>query len=88
MSDPYQKHNDQEMVPMQRSDGEWQMLLYLSKKEISAITKERDALKAGYLEAIEDIESWAGYASAYFQDKHDLRGCLEKHRTRTTTGEG
>lgn len=33
-------------------------------------------------EAAEDIESWAGYASAYFQEKHDLAGTLKKWRDR------
>jgi hypothetical protein len=32
------------------------------------------------LEAVEDIESWAGYASEYFQTKHDLAGCIAAHR--------
>jgi hypothetical protein len=27
-------------------------------------------------EAREDIEDWGAYASQYFQDKHDLKGCL------------
>lgn len=31
-------------------------------------------------EAITDIEDWAAYASPYFQEKHDLAGCLERHR--------
>lgn len=38
------------------------------------------ALKAGYAEAIEDIDSWAAYAGGYFHEKHDLQGCLEQHR--------
>ncbi len=31
-------------------------------------------------EAIEDIDSWASYASDYFQQKHDLAGTLAKYR--------
>jgi hypothetical protein len=31
-------------------------------------------------EAVEDIEDWGGYASQYFQDKHDLRGCIATYR--------
>jgi hypothetical protein len=27
-------------------------------------------------EAREDIDNWAGYASTYFVEKHDLAGCL------------
>lgn len=37
-------------------------------------------MEAALAEAIDDIESWGGYASEYFQDKHDLPGCLVKHR--------
>jgi DNA repair ATPase RecN len=38
-------------------------------------------LERCYAEAIEDIESWGAYASQYFQEKHDLEGCLRQHRT-------
>lgn len=38
------------------------------------------ALEGGYLDAIVDIGSWAGYASEYFQEKHDLEGTLNDHR--------
>jgi len=42
---------------------------------------ERVALLESTLEeAIADIESWAGYASEYFQDKHDLPNCLKSYR--------
>ena len=30
------------------------------------------------IEAREEVESWAAYASPYFQDKHDLAGVLAK----------
>lgn len=36
-------------------------------------------------EAINDVEEWAAYASPYFQEKHDLAGCLEKHRAALST---
>lgn len=36
-------------------------------------------------QAIADIEDWAAYASPYFQEKHDLAGCLENHRTALST---
>ena len=31
-------------------------------------------------EAIEDVEDWSGYATEYFQKKHNLEGCLKGHR--------
>ena len=37
------------------------------------------ALVEGYQEAIEDIRSWAAYATDYFQHKHDLKGCIARH---------
>jgi chromosome segregation ATPase len=37
-------------------------------------------LRLHYLEAIEDIEEWGGYASSYFQNKHDLAGTVAEHR--------
>ena len=53
-----------------------------AEKQISSLldAKQRIArLEAGYREAIEDIECWGSYASGYFQDKHDLQGCLRGH---------
>lgn len=44
------------------------------------LVDELRELLDGYAEAIEDIQSWASYASDYFQDKHDLEGCLAQHR--------
>ena len=38
------------------------------------------ALVEGYQEAIEDIQSWAAYATDYFQHKHDLKGCIARHQ--------
>ena len=40
---------------------------------------ERDALRAGYTECLEDLQDWAAYASAYFQTKHDLAGDIARH---------
>jgi hypothetical protein len=46
------------------------------KHLLDRITK----LEAGYREAISDIADWSAYASDYFQEKHDLAGCLARHR--------
>lgn len=37
-------------------------------------------LEALMMEAYEDVHSWGGYASDYYQKKHDLTGCAEKYR--------
>jgi hypothetical protein len=55
--------------------------------ELSSLRAEVVRLRKGYAEAIDDIESWAGYASEYFQSKHDLAGTLAQHRA-LLTGEG
>lgn len=44
------------------------------------VLSERDRLRALAEEAIESIEDWAGYADAYFQNKHDLQGELARLR--------
>lgn len=46
------------------------------------------ALLEALKEAVEDIEAWAGYASDYFRNKHDLQGTLEKHRAAIAQAEG
>ncbi len=51
-----------------------------ARSALAAAEARERGLRTGYAEAIEDIESWAGYASTYFQEKHDLKGCLERHR--------
>ncbi len=37
-------------------------------------------LEGALREAIESVEDWAGYASAYFREKHDLEGEVKKLR--------
>ncbi|MFV3090206.1 hypothetical protein ACNJYG_06890 [Pseudomonas sp. GW6] len=47
---------------------------------IQDLRAELAAARVLLLEAAEDIESWGAYASAYFQEKHDLAGCAMKYR--------
>ena len=51
--------------------------------ENAALREQIAQVKA---DAYEDIESWAGYASSYFLEKHDLAGCLEKYLTQEQQG--
>lgn len=44
-----------------------------------AALAERRRLRGLLAEAVSDIEDWAGYASEYFQEKHDLKGTLAKY---------
>jgi chromosome segregation ATPase len=39
---------------------------------------ERDRLREALEEAREDVVHWAGYASDYFKEKHDLAGDLAR----------
>lgn len=39
---------------------------------------ENEALRKALLEASEEVATWGAYASEYFQEKHDLAGCVAK----------
>lgn len=56
----------------------------LTQKVCEAIT-QREQLRA---DAVETVQSWGAYVSEYFQEKHDLKGDIERLRgsgsTRTT----
>ncbi len=39
---------------------------------------ENDGLRKALLEASEEVATWGAYASEYFQEKHDLAGCVAK----------
>ena len=46
--------------------------------EIERVTKQRDELMEALKDAREMVSDWAGYASPYFQEKHDIDGDLKK----------
>ncbi|BCQ68219.1 hypothetical protein PEQA60_22090 [Pseudomonas sp. Eqa60] len=49
---------------------------------------ENEALRKLLLDASEEIYAWGSYASDYFQEKHDLEGCVEKfHAAALSKGE-
>ena len=52
-----------------------QWLDYEHARAEAALSRLRIAV-AKLKEAREDIDNWAGYASEYFVEKHDLKGCL------------
>lgn len=43
---------------------------------------EIERLRVLVAEAIEDLEHWAGYASDYFKEKHDLAGNVADLKSR------
>ena len=44
------------------------------------VTKLHDEMLSLLQEAADDLEDWGGYARTYFQEKHDLKGCVKKYR--------
>ena len=47
---------------------------------VEELRSQLEAARGLLREAAEDVESWGAYASAYFQEKHDLAGCVMKYR--------
>ena len=45
---------------------------------IDQLEKQRDELLEALKDAREMVSDWAGYASPYFQEKHDIDGDLKK----------
>lgn len=45
---------------------------------LKALKQQRDELLASLKDAREMVSDWAGYASPYFQEKHDIDGDLKK----------
>jgi len=52
---------------------------YEAYERVNAELKaEVEGLRKWLLEAAEEIDTWGSYASDYFQEKHGLRGCVDK----------
>ena len=45
------------------------------------LREEVNRLRGVILDASSEISDWGSYASPYFQEKHDLDGCVEKYRS-------
>jgi hypothetical protein len=73
----YDLHGEYDCYIEEDSEGDY--VLYDDYEKLKAQNME---LLAAYAEAIDDIASWACYASDYFQQKHDLAGCLKRHNDR------
>lgn len=46
--------------------------------QVDELKAESEALRKALLEASEEVAAWGAYASEYFQEKHDLAGCVAK----------
>ena len=52
---------------------------YEAYERVNAELKaEVEELRKSLLDAAEEIDAWGSYASDYFQEKHDLAGCVAK----------
>ena len=51
---------------------------YASNREIARLTAKAAGLREALTDARELVELWGAYAPEYFQDKHDLKGDLER----------
>ncbi|KAF4559217.1 MULTISPECIES: ead/Ea22-like family protein [Pseudomonas] len=49
-----------------------------AQREIDRLKAENEAMRSALLEASEEVATWGAYASEYFQEKHDLAGCVAK----------
>lgn len=49
-------------------------------RQLKAAEARVAALTTALGEAADDIESWGAYAGHYFQQKHDLAGCVASYR--------
>ena len=57
------------------------------KDDVVRLKAENEALRSALLEASEDVATWGAYASEYFQEKHDLAGCVAKIHAAATAKE-
>lgn len=89
----FRKHADENRYSLSLGHGEFDYELHGTKEQVDyfanvLLQKDKDlsasqALMAKYREALsgclEDLQDWAGYASEYFQQKHDLKGDIAKY---------
>lgn len=59
----------------------WDDLAYIAAANPAAVLeliRQRDELLESLKDAREMVSDWAGYASPYFQEKHDIDGDMKK----------
>jgi chromosome segregation ATPase len=81
-----------EIKRLERESASWSGLAAQRNRNIALIAEERDRLQKALDElradAVETVQSWGIYASEYFQEKHNLKGDIERLRggvTRSVT---
>lgn len=65
--------------------GDWQLfnagIVYKADEADAQFAKDKERiaeLEKALRDAIECVQDWSGYASEYFQEKHDLAGDLKR----------
>lgn len=53
---------------------------------VAELTAENERLRNLLGDAADEIQNWGAYASEYFQEKHDLAGCVGKYRAAALVG--
>ena len=53
---------------------------------VAKLEAEVERLRALLSEAADEIQNWGAYASEYFQEKHDLAGCVAEFKAAAMAG--
>lgn len=53
--------------------------------EVAQLHEQLAAREAALQEAADEIANWGAYASTYFQEKHDLKGCVADFQSNSTS---
>lgn len=56
--------------------SEWHPLVHEAAEHLRRLYESNQRLIACLMEAAQDIARWGAHASGYFQEKHDLKGCM------------
>ena len=63
---------------MTQSENNAAFIAAANPAAVLELIRQRDELLAALKDAREMVSDWAGYASPYFQEKHDIDGDLKK----------
>jgi uncharacterized membrane protein len=59
--------------------AEFAKLLTKQPNRVAELEADKDRLIDALAECKDDMDGWGQYASEYFQEKHDLNGCIAKY---------
>jgi len=88
MCSPHGGCQDPVNAQLRAVNFDYQLGADAAKDEIARLKAECEGLRKALLEASEEIATWGAYASDYFQEKHDLAGCVAKFHDAAIGREG